>query len=50
MDRPSPGLAHQRAFYRLHTVLERAAEAAGADVDVFERINVVVPESRSPFR
>lgn len=44
MMSPAPGLAHQRASHRLHNVLEQAAEAAGADVEIFEGINVIVPD------
>lgn len=44
MMSPAPGLPHQRASHRLHNLLEQAAEAAGADVEVFEGINVIVPD------
>ncbi|PJE97501.1 Uma2 family endonuclease [Streptomyces carminius] len=44
MMSPAPGLGHQRASHRLHVLLEQAAEAVGADVEVFEAINVVVPD------
>ncbi|MCF3962411.1 Uma2 family endonuclease [Streptomyces fuscigenes] len=44
MMSPAPGLAHRRASHRLHDLLEAAAEEAGADVEVFEGINVVVPD------
>ncbi|AXG81901.1 Uma2 family endonuclease [Streptomyces paludis] len=44
MMSPAPGLPHQRASHRLHVLLERAAERAGAEVEVFEAINVVVPD------
>lgn len=40
---PAPGVAHQRASYRLHRHLARAASAAGADVDVLEAVNVTLP-------
>ncbi|MFF8557046.1 Uma2 family endonuclease [Streptomyces sp. NPDC015501] len=40
MMSPAPGLPHQRASHRLHNLLEQAA-AAG---EVFEAINVVVPD------
>lgn len=40
----APGLPHQRASHRLHVLLEQAAEAVGADVEVFEAINIVVPD------
>jgi Uma2 family endonuclease len=44
MMSPAPGLPHQRASHRLHVLLEQAAEAASADVEVFEAINIVVPD------
>ncbi|MFJ5221066.1 Uma2 family endonuclease [Streptomyces sp. NPDC088354] len=44
MMSPAPGLAHQWASYRLHVLLEQAAEAAGAPVLVFDAINVLVPD------
>ncbi|MGW3091588.1 Uma2 family endonuclease [Streptomyces sp. NPDC001108] len=44
MMSPAPGLPHQRASHRLHVLLEQAAEAASADVEVFEGINVMVPD------
>lgn len=46
MMSPAPGLPHQRASHRLHNLLERAAEAAGAgdEVEVFEAINIIVPD------
>ncbi|MEV5774251.1 Uma2 family endonuclease [Streptomyces antimycoticus] len=44
MMSPAPGLPHQRASHRLHVLLEQAAEAVGADVEVFEAINIVVPD------
>ncbi len=40
---PAPGVTHQRASYRLHQYLARAASAAGADVDVLEAVNVILP-------
>jgi Uma2 family endonuclease len=40
---PAPGVAHQRASYWLHRYLARAASAAGADVDVLEAVNVILP-------
>ncbi|MEU9983718.1 Uma2 family endonuclease [Streptomyces sp. NPDC050856] len=39
---PAPGLAHQRASHRLHNLLEQAAAATGANVEIFEGINVIV--------
>ncbi|MFD3700702.1 Uma2 family endonuclease [Streptomyces sp. NPDC058646] len=44
MMSPAPGLPHQRASHRLHNLLERAAAAAGSDAEVFEGINVIVPD------
>jgi Uma2 family endonuclease len=44
MMSPAPGLGHQRASQRLYVALSRAAEANGAPVEVFETINVVVPD------
>ncbi|MFF1779924.1 Uma2 family endonuclease [Streptomyces virginiae] len=41
---PTPGLAHQRASHRLNNLLEQAAEAADADVEVFQGINVIIPD------
>ncbi|MFJ2568224.1 Uma2 family endonuclease [Streptomyces sp. NPDC087568] len=40
---PAPGVRHQRASFRLHVVLDAAARAAGAPVEVLEAINVVLP-------
>ncbi|MGW3498190.1 Uma2 family endonuclease [Streptomyces sp. NPDC001020] len=40
----APSLPHQRASHRLHVLLEQAAEMTGADVEVFEGINVIVPD------
>lgn len=44
MMSPAPGLPHQRASHRLHSLLEKAAQVAGAEVEVFQAINVVVPD------
>ncbi|NEC98912.1 Uma2 family endonuclease [Streptomyces albidoflavus] len=44
MMSPPPTLAHQRASHRLHALLERAAEESDADVEVFQAINVIVPD------
>ncbi|HBF80258.1 MAG TPA: Uma2 family endonuclease [Streptomyces sp.] len=44
MMSPAPGLPHQRASHRLHNLLEQAAATAAADVEVFEAINIVVPD------
>ena len=40
---PAPGVAHQRASYWLHRLLAQAAVAAGADVEVLEAVNVILP-------
>jgi len=40
---PAPGVKHQRASYWLHQYLARAAAVAGADVDVLEAVNVILP-------
>ncbi|MEW2044016.1 Uma2 family endonuclease [Streptomyces sp. NPDC005534] len=40
---PAPGVRHQRAGFRLHVILDAAARAAGAPVEVLEAINVVLP-------
>lgn len=37
---PAPGVGHQRASYWLHRAL---AQAAGADVEVLEAVNVALP-------
>ncbi|MCM2394344.1 Uma2 family endonuclease, partial [Streptomyces albipurpureus] len=44
MMSPAPGLPHQRASHRLHNLLEQAAAAADLEVEVFEAINVIVPD------
>ena len=44
MMSPSPGVPHQRASRRLARLLEEAAEAAGAPVEILEAVNVVVPD------
>jgi Uma2 family endonuclease len=44
MMSPAPGLPHQRASQRLYVTLARAADAARAPVEVFETVNVVVPD------
>ncbi|MGW3569512.1 Uma2 family endonuclease [Streptomyces sp. NPDC000941] len=41
---PAPGTKHQRASSRLWRLLDAAVEAAGAPVEVFETVNVVLPE------
>jgi Uma2 family endonuclease len=40
---PAPGFRHQRASRRLANLLESAALAAGAPVEVLEAINVTLP-------
>lgn len=40
---PAPGVTHQRASYWLHQYLARAAAVAGANVDVLEAVNVILP-------
>ena len=43
---PAPGVAHQRASYWLHQALAQAANAAGADVEVLEAVNVAMPGNK----
>jgi len=40
---PAPGYPHQRASRRLAALLDQAAVASGAAVEVFEAVNVVTP-------
>jgi Uma2 family endonuclease len=40
---PAPGIRHQRASFRLHVLLDAAARAADAPVEVLEAINVTLP-------
>jgi Uma2 family endonuclease len=40
---PAPGVGHQRASYWLHRALAQGAIAAGADVEVLEAVNVILP-------
>ncbi|WP_031099013.1 Uma2 family endonuclease [Streptomyces sp. NRRL S-15] len=40
---PAPGLRHQRASRRLANLIEEAAYAAGAPVEVLEAVNVTLP-------
>ncbi|MFE4873855.1 Uma2 family endonuclease [Streptomyces sp. NPDC056682] len=44
MMSPAPGYPHQRVSRRLANLLDAAAEAAGAPVEIFEAVNVVVPD------
>lgn len=44
MMSPAPGVPHQRASRRLAGLLEAAADAAGAPVEVLEAVNVVIPD------
>lgn len=39
----APGVRHQRASFRLHVILDAAARAAGAPVEVLEAVNVTLP-------
>ncbi|MEU6161294.1 Uma2 family endonuclease [Streptomyces sp. NPDC047130] len=41
---PAPSVPHQRASRRLAALLERAADEAGADVEVLEAVNISVPD------
>ncbi|MFF4738898.1 Uma2 family endonuclease [Streptomyces sp. NPDC001262] len=41
---PAPGTKHQRASSRLRHLLDAAAEAAGAPVEVLTAVNVVLPD------
>lgn len=43
MMSPAPGVRHQRSSRILANLLDSAAQAAGADVEVLEAINVVLP-------
>lgn len=43
---PAPGVAHQRASYWLHRALAEAAAAAGADAEVLEAVNIVLPDNK----
>ncbi|MBB0245237.1 Uma2 family endonuclease [Streptomyces alkaliphilus] len=40
---PAPGIRHQRASFRLAMMLDTAARAAKAPVEVLEAINVILP-------
>ncbi|MEU0823225.1 Uma2 family endonuclease [Streptomyces mirabilis] len=40
---PAPGIRHQRASFRLHVILDAAARAVGAPVEVLEAVNVTLP-------
>ncbi|MEN2421217.1 Uma2 family endonuclease [Streptomyces rimosus] len=41
---PAPGTKHQRALSRLRQMLDAAAEAAGAPVEVLHAVNVALPD------
>lgn len=43
---PAPGTKHQRASLRLAVALDTAAEAADADVEVLENVDVIVGDGR----
>lgn len=43
MMSPHASTLHQRVLYKLRDLLARAGEGAGADVEVFTEINVMVP-------
>jgi Uma2 family endonuclease len=43
---PAPGVGHQRASYRLHSLLAHRAIEAGADVEVLEAVNVWLPSEK----
>ncbi|GAA2835295.1 Uma2 family endonuclease [Crossiella cryophila] len=43
---PAPGTRHQRASRALANLLETAAAQAGADVEILEAVNVVIPGGR----
>jgi Uma2 family endonuclease len=40
---PAPGVRHQRASFRLHVALDTAARVVGAQVEILEGVNVVLP-------
>jgi Uma2 family endonuclease len=40
---PAPEGRHQRASYKLHRLLDDAARAAGAQVEILESINITMP-------
>ncbi|MCM2577995.1 Uma2 family endonuclease [Streptomyces meridianus] len=41
---PNPGVPHQRVSYRLRDLLQRAADACDAGVEVLEAVNLPVPD------
>lgn len=43
---PAPGTEHQRASRRLANLVESAAEAAGADIEILEAVNVEIAGGR----
>ena len=43
---PAPGVGHQRASYWLHRALAQAAASAGAEAEVLEAVNVILPGNK----
>ncbi|MEV6326166.1 Uma2 family endonuclease [Streptomyces sp. NPDC051909] len=41
---PAPGFKHQRASFRLATLLDAAIQASGVSAEVLEAVNVVLPD------
>ncbi|WP_031010493.1 Uma2 family endonuclease [Streptomyces sp. NRRL F-5727] len=41
---PAPGFMHQRASFRLASLLDQAVQAAGVSAEVLEAVNVVLPD------
>ncbi|MFI8826861.1 Uma2 family endonuclease [Streptomyces sp. NPDC053431] len=44
MMSPAPGARHQRASFRLTSLLDAAVQAAGVPAEVLEAVNVVLPD------